>query len=148
MVCGLPSCRISKSDALRSVTCLPWESVTTASTWTRLTSMRITAPGLSCASAAVTKKKASSILHPMPLQNLLYAIDGQRLHRVAIAVSGGGLQQRIDDRLFRRLDHREKERRHFIIRKQLRGRALRGKADYEIAAPVRPAGARPGESED
>ena len=47
---GLPSCRTTKSSAVRSVTGRSLESVTIASNCTRLTLMRITASGagLSC----------------------------------------------------------------------------------------------------
>ena len=38
--CGRPSSRMSKSSAVRFVTCFPWASVTTASTWTRFTLTR------------------------------------------------------------------------------------------------------------
>jgi hypothetical protein len=48
---GLPSCRSSKSSGLRFVTGFPLESVTTASTWTRLTLIRMT-PGVGGASWA------------------------------------------------------------------------------------------------
>jgi len=41
LFCGLASCRISKSLASSEGTWRPLESVTTASTWTRLTVMRI-----------------------------------------------------------------------------------------------------------
>src|SRR5262245_1628943 len=45
IACGFPSCSTSKSSALRSVTALPLLSVTTASTCTRLTLIRMTPGG-------------------------------------------------------------------------------------------------------
>ncbi len=95
---GRPSSRISKSLAVRLPTCLPLESVTTASIWTRFTVTRKTGScdaGGCCASSRQAMAAVRSILRPAIMTGLLSGLGGAAVHETRPAASPlRGLGQR------------------------------------------------------